>query len=137
MDRRDNPHARCTKEIPSKPEFMTSLAAMMRRVHSSKSGHTEKLSSQLAQDGMLRKSIAITHMIDSVIDLHRLRPQGPTCVATAHLEIPGYGDHLTKLRVTSAMPSISNAADPRRRSGPASEQPDANILSGIGCVGGL
>jgi hypothetical protein len=39
MARRDIPLARCTAETPPKPRLMASLAAMMRRVRSSKSGH--------------------------------------------------------------------------------------------------
>src|SRR3972149_6333476 len=62
MARRDNPHARCTTEIPPKPKLTASLAAMMRRVRSSKSGHTERnfcLNSRRVL--MLRKHTTITH----------------------------------------------------------------------------
>jgi hypothetical protein len=37
---RDSPHARLTSEIPPRPKARASLAAMSRRVRSSRSGHT-------------------------------------------------------------------------------------------------
>src|SRR3990170_1485324 len=64
MARRDNPHARCTTEIPPKPKLTASLAAIMRRVRSSKSGHTERnfcINSDRVL--MLRKHTTITHKL--------------------------------------------------------------------------
>src|SRR3970282_180675 len=64
MARRDNPHARCTTEIPPKPKLTASLAARIRRVRSSKSGHTERnfcINSDRVL--MLRKHTTITHKL--------------------------------------------------------------------------
>src|ERR1700674_2532395 len=62
MARRDNPQARCTTEIPPKPKLTASLAAMMRRVRSSKSGHTERnFCLNSARVLMLRKHSIIAH----------------------------------------------------------------------------
>src|SRR3990170_487364 len=68
MARRDNPHARCTTEIPPKPKLTASLAAIMRRVRSSKSGHTERnfcINSDRVL--MLRKHTTITHKLIPLI----------------------------------------------------------------------